>query len=936
MNEPTPPLPETIDPAPATPLTIANPGRENRNQAEGLGGEPSPPQGGTVAFSVDNDAVAEVLPAIPGYEILGVLGRGGMGVVYKAREIALERLVALKVVTAGRLASAEQMARFRGEARAEARLQHPNIVQVHAVGEHEGFPYLSLEYMDGGSLAQKIAGQPQSPPQAAQLVYLLARAMAYAHQRGIIHRDLKPANVLLKEDITTENTENTEQNKDKKTKEPSEHQEKREKGENQPSSLSPFREFRVFRGGSLFPKIADFGLAKSLEEESGHTRTGSLMGTPSYMSPEQADGRKDIGPAADIWALGVILYELLVGRTPFSGVTMIETLEQVRTREPVPPTQLQPKVPIDLETICLKCLRKEQSQRYITAEALADDLRRFLDGEPIHARPIGTLSRLVRWGRRNPRVAGLSAAVLLLLMTVAIVSTAFVFVLDARRREIESAWKQARTNEEIARRHEQRADHEAHEALARYQLLHEALVVVIDKVQRDLKAVPSTAKARRDILDAAIKVLQKSVAQGQDSSRHPERSLASAHMIMGHILQEQNKHKEALEHFNQAHALLETLYRANPDSDKAAGNYAVSLHVKADLALRNGNNFVEAEKLYRQALALQEKSLAQRPKQPELTETEIRRNIAISHQLLGEILFRLHPRDLTEGRQHLEEARAILEEVIPIEDSLDNRVRMEQVCYRLGEMCDRLDRPADARSAYERCLQERKKLAADYPADMHRQMEMLRMYGKIGDLYLFAGDTQTARRYYTEAIAANEALARRDRTPGPRMLLSLNYYRLGTAYLRLRERKIADDFYRKCLDLREALLKQYPNELVLQIDVMIAQGRCGLHSEAADMAGQLRERFPRDTAKLVLAACGYALASYGVAGDKAEDALTAEEHRLRQDYCARAVEALRQAKKAGYNDVKNLQNEPDLDPVRSDKNFQELIREYVAATKRPK
>jgi serine/threonine protein kinase/predicted negative regulator of RcsB-dependent stress response len=934
MNDPTSPQPETAPLTPNVPRTLPTLGGDGSPKTSGAGDERTP-QGGAAVSTVES-AATEIAPAIPGYEILGVLGRGGMGVVYKAREVVLDRLVALKVVTAGKLASDEQIARFQSEARAEARLQHPNIVQVHAVGEHEGFPYLSLEYMDGGSLAQKIARQPQPPRQAAQFVYLLARAMAYAHGRGIIHRDLKPGNVLLKEDITTENTENTEKNKDTKdNKGLEEKQEKRANTGNKISSLSSFREFREFRGEFFLPKIADFGLAKCLEEDSGYTRTGNPMGTPSYMSPEQAEGRKDIGPAADIWALGVILYEMLVGRTPFSGVTMFDTLEQVRTREPVPPTQLQPKVPIDLETICLKCLLKEPSQRYATAEELGDDLRRFLDGDPIRARPIGSFARLLRWCRRNPRMAGLSAAVLVLLLTVAIVSTVFVFVLDTRRRELESAWQQAREQETIARQQEQRADDKAREAQARYQLLQEALFVVIDKVQRDLQAVPSTAQARRDILEAAIRVLQKNLSQGRDSSRLPDRALASAHMLTGNILREQNKSKEAIEHYNQSLAILEALYRANPDNDLAAGNYAAALSVQGDLALQLRNDAAEAEKLYRQALALQEKSLAQRPVHPDLTEAEIRRCIANSYQRLGEILLRAHPRDVTESRKHFEKAREYLELALPDENTLGNHLRMEQICHRLGDMNERLDRPEAARRSYERCLAERKKLAADFPSDLHRQMEMLRMYGKIGDLYLFAGQTDRARGYYDEAITANESLAKRDNSPGPRMILSLNYYRLATAHLRLHEKGLADQYYRKCLDLRLSLQKQHPKDLGLQIDVMYAQGRCGLHREAADMARQLRERFPKDPPKLLHAASGYSLCAFGVGAGKPEDALTTEERQLRQDYCARAVEALQQAKKNGYKDVKNLQVEPDLEPIRTDKEFQLLLREFAVPATHP-
>jgi tetratricopeptide (TPR) repeat protein/tRNA A-37 threonylcarbamoyl transferase component Bud32 len=309
-------------------------------------------------------------PGVPGYKILGELGRGGMGVVYKARQVKANRLVALKMVLAGAHAGAHQLARFNAEAEAVGRLQHANIVQVYEVGQHDGLPFFSLEYVEGGSLAQKIAGKPQPPREGAAIVELLARAMAAAHQAGIIHRDLKPANVLLSKD-----------------------------GQ---------------------PKITDFGLAKRLEDDSGLTKSGTLMGTPSYMPPEQANGQtQQIGPLSDLYSLGAVLYELLTGRPPFVGPTMLETLYQVRHQEPLPPSRLQPKIPRDLETICLKCLHKEPAKRYANCEALADDLHRFLGHEPIRARPVSRFEHAWRWCRRNPRVAALSAAVVFLVLVVA-------------------------------------------------------------------------------------------------------------------------------------------------------------------------------------------------------------------------------------------------------------------------------------------------------------------------------------------------------------------------------------------------------------------------------------------------------------------------------------------------------------------------------------
>jgi tetratricopeptide (TPR) repeat protein/tRNA A-37 threonylcarbamoyl transferase component Bud32 len=305
------------------------------------------------------------LPRVPGYVILEELGRGGMGVVYKARQARLNRVVALKMVLAGAHASSHQLARFHAEAEAVAQLQHPNIVQIFEVGDRNGLPFFSLEFVEGGSLADKIDGKPRPPREAAETVEVLAQAMAVAHQHGIIHRDLKPANVLLTKDD--------------------------------------------------LPKITDFGLAKRIEGDSDLTKSGILMGSPSYMSPEQARGKpQEIGPLSDLYSLGVILYELLTGRPPFVGTSLLETLDQVRNQEPVPPSRLQPKVPHDLETICLKCLQKEAGKRYASCTALADDLHRFSTGEPIRARPVGRAERLGRWCRRNPRVAALSGVVAVL------------------------------------------------------------------------------------------------------------------------------------------------------------------------------------------------------------------------------------------------------------------------------------------------------------------------------------------------------------------------------------------------------------------------------------------------------------------------------------------------------------------------------------------
>jgi serine/threonine-protein kinase len=282
--------------------------------------------------------------SIPGYEVLGTLGRGGMGVVYQARQTKLGRIVALKMILSGAHAAEADLARFRTEAEAIARLQHPNIVQIHEIGEHGGLPFFSLEFCGGGSLEKKLNATPLPSRGAAAMVAVLARAMQAAHEKGVIHRDLKPANVLLAEDGT--------------------------------------------------PKITDFGLAKKLDEAS-QTATGAVMGTPSYMAPEQAGGKsKAFGPACDIYALGAVLYECLTGRPPFRAATAMDTLLQVVSEDPAPPRLLNPNVGRDLETICLKCLEKDPRRRYESARALAEDLERYLAGESISARSLNLVNRI--------------------------------------------------------------------------------------------------------------------------------------------------------------------------------------------------------------------------------------------------------------------------------------------------------------------------------------------------------------------------------------------------------------------------------------------------------------------------------------------------------------------------------------------------------------
>lgn len=461
---------------------------------------PAPAQSAAPAVTLPHPSAPAGLPTLPpnepsgakgslgtvryfgDYELLEEIARGGMGVVYKARQVSLNRIVALKMILAGQLASEAEVQRFRSEAEAAANLDHPNIVPIYEVGQHEEQHYFSMKMVEGGSLADVVAsGQwsvasKEGQRQAARLVAIIARAVHHAHQRGILHRDLKPGNILLAPEPLTPD----------------------------PRPLTPT------------PLVTDFGLAKRLEGDANLSQSGAIVGTPAYMAPEQAQGKKGLTTAVDVYSLGAILYELLTGQPPFTGSTPLDVILQVLEKEPTPLRRVQPAIDRDLETICLKCLEKDPMKRYGTAEALAEDLERYGAGEPIKARPVGRFERLTKWMKRRPVVAALGMAVILVTLGgVAGITWAMGVAIEerndarAQRKTAEDEKKKAEDQRGRAEKAKVVAE-DAQQQAEREKTRAERLLVRGERVlyagqlaQAQLHAQAGNAQAARRLLDAA-------------------------------------------------------------------------------------------------------------------------------------------------------------------------------------------------------------------------------------------------------------------------------------------------------------------------------------------------------------------------------------------------------------------------------------------------
>jgi tetratricopeptide (TPR) repeat protein/predicted Ser/Thr protein kinase len=720
---------------------------------------------------------------IAGYEVLGRLGKGGMGVVYQARQTALRRIVALKMILHADHAGDDERRRFQAEAETIARLQHPNIVQIYEVGQHDGVPYFSLEFCSGGSLEKQLDGTPWEPKRAAELVEVLARAMQVAHQAEIIHRDLKPANVLLTADGT--------------------------------------------------PKITDFGLVKRLDMP-GQTQGGALVGTPSYMPPEQTGaGGGPVGPAADVYALGAILYELLSGRPPFKATTVMDTVLQVLREEPVPVRRLQPKTPRDIETICHKCLEKEPRKRYPSAAALAEDLRRFQDGEPVRARPVGPVGRLVKWARRKPAVAGLLALVLLVLAG-GIVGTTTGMVRALRERDQkDEALRQTRqalntmTDEVVAdlQGAQVQLTERNRQFLNKVLDYHAAFAAAraddvegrhsradgffrVGEIRLYLGELPEAETAFREAI-----ALQKELAGDFPARLDFRRELGWSYHHLGMLLWTVDRGKEAAEAQGESIALARQLvaesglpqYRADlANSESSLGTYSFK-------ELR----FEEAEKHFREALAIEQQLVHEFP-----DVADYHHDLFHTYYHLGFLLS--HSGRPEEAEKVCKEAEALHQRLIPrFRTRPEFREDLGDTYMLLAVLLQSTRRPVEAEKAWRQAKSIFKEISAEFPARPYFRLKLGAADNNLGMLLVRSKRLKEAEEVWGETLALYKQLSTEIETRADfRLQVALGYHNLAALLHMVHRLKEAEESWHKAVEIARDLVQKHPKQTAY-LDVLV-------------------------------------------------------------------------------------------------------------------
>jgi serine/threonine-protein kinase len=837
------------------------------------------------------------LPHVPGYEILEILGRGGMGVVYKARQLGLKRLVALKMVLAGEFASESDILRFRTEAEAVAQFHHPHIVQIYEIGEYEGKPFISLEYVEGNSLAKKIAGTPLAPLAAAQIIRDMAEAMQYAHAKGIIHRDLKPANVLLTQD-----------------------------GQ---------------------PKITDFGLAKRFADDSGHTQTGSVLGTPSYMPPEQAEGRIGaMGPASDVYSLGAILYELLTGRAPFRAATLTETLTQVRERDPVWPTLVQPGTPRDLETICLKCLQKDPKKRYASAGDLSDDMRRYLAGEPIAARPVPRWERGWRWCRRNPLVAALSTVVACLILVTLAGSLAFSAVIYQEKKATEQEslrananaalaadqarqaqqnektaignFELAQTKEREAVKNAARARKREDEALREHAMAINQIVNLASQTQKALRSKANDPKLEpilRPMREQLLKTVRNNVVQlakemgktGLTSS-----SLLYSYQRLGDSLRELGMPEEAFQQFKLAHETAKKLADDDATEDRHRANLATILMRLGDMELTLKADVPAARELYQQALDLQGEVEAH-PGNRFYTAVDHKRLKAFYLFHLGQVA--LKSGEPSTARKYFEQVVAYRRDWVAADaKNVSAQGYLAQALLELGNACWRLDDEKAMRAAFDESFRLVDQLATKHPAVADFKADVAEVQLTYAEVCLRLGRFEEAKERSDKCPALLAvALGKDPESTRYLALCTRGEYLQGLVSQKLDDLKTKEHF-ESALGLCNRLTAIDAANVSYQAQLALCLARVGKDTQAVGKADLLSPRVAKDPELLIeLAGC------YAICAGASSDETT------KKKQTDKALRILTAVAAGGYKDQKYLLTDPNLAGLADNPEYQGIV-----------
>ena len=663
-------------------------------------------------------------PKLGEFELQERLGKGGMGTVYKSFHPRLQKTVAIKILNDARDMSIDDLNRFRGEALLVATLQHANIVQVFDILQENGNPFIVMEYVDHGSLEKRLAGKPQPPRVAVEWMETIARAVAYAHEHKIIHRDLKPANILVTSD------------------------------------------------GVL--KITDFGLGKRIDSSQNDTRSGVIIGTPNYMAPEQASGNtQQIGPPADIHALGAMLYEMLTGRPPFQGVNLVEILEQVINAEPAAPSRLVARIPKELSTICLKCLSKSPARRYESALALADDLHRWQEGVAILARPTGRVERLGRRIRRHPLR---SASIVLATLLLASAATVFWLNRDLHFKEAQRA--------ELERLAEQ-SEQDARQSSALYVASHDALETVLDRIHFDpnLRNAPGIGDLRkllRDRYEGLVGLLEQ-------DHRHDRLPLARAHDRIAKLYDRADKTDLALRNYEQSSRIYLELAKAENRPERVLElrlGLGLSLTEQGNLHFDLGH-LSTTEDLYRNALR----------------ELEIARSLFANG---------------TDGTT-TQSAR----------DSLLSAIA--EVHHRLGSLLESQSKRQESLKEFKQALEIRQKLVENNPDNKEFLRDLARNFGYQGDVELDEGMFSQAENSYWKSHKIRGKLYKRDATAAADIEAAFQYARgftnFGNYHIRLRNFSTARHYFTQAEEIQIQVQQKEPDNLDYILDLATSRLR---------------------------------------------------------------------------------------------------------------